>query len=78
MNSRSMNLASEDRWGHFELSAKFENGESTADRVEIKGAQKACRGRGGEAKEGQGGGEGLVKEARGADENDMDMTPQIR
>ena len=72
-----MHLASEGRWGHFELSAKFENGESTADRVEIKGAQKACRG--GEAKESQGGGDGLVKDARGADdENDMDMTRQIR
>ena len=41
--------------------------------MEIKRAQKACRGSGGEAKEGQGGGEGLIEDAGGADDDEMDM-----
>ena len=48
--------------------------------MEMKGAQKACRGSGGGtrwdkvvAKEGQGGGEGLIEDAGGADDDEMDM-----
>ena len=63
---------------HFELSAEFENGHGTANRMEIERAEQPRQVSGGDTKEGQGSSNGLKEDASGAEEDDMDMLREVR
>ena len=65
-------------WIHLKATAKFEDGHGASDGVEVERSEEAFSLRRGDAQERQGGGNGLIKDACGADEDNVDMLRQIR